>query len=223
MIQVSGLGGRDRCHNGVQFDDRHERVVGKLQWFGRANGRHHLGFGAPREGDLFKGVNMSYRGKAIQNIRFDVRLRGCGAQTNEDMTFSLAVKRACSKLIYDPDVLVDHYHGPRDEIPYYAVTIPVQDVEGFRNLAFNEVVARWDHLSTARRLVFLAWSLAVGVRICPGLVQAIRFTPRMGWASWRWFWIAQQGIGAACWSLLRQTFPTSKLTTKAEHSDSRRR
>jgi GT2 family glycosyltransferase len=207
---LGGLGGRDRCHNGIQFDDRREPVVGKLQWFGRAIGCHQFGFGPSREVDLFKGANMSYRYKAIRNIRFDARLRGSGAQPNEDMTFSLAVKRAGWKLIYDPQVLVDHYEGPREEIRYYALTIPVQDVEGFRDLAFNEVVARWDHLSVVRRVVFLVWSMAVGVSICPGLVQAIRFSPRMGWASWRRFWIAQQGIVAACWSLLRQTAPTNQ-------------
>jgi GT2 family glycosyltransferase len=202
---LGGLGGRDRCHNGVQFADRREPVVGRLQWFGRAIGHHQFGFGPPREVDLFKGANMSYRYKAIANMQFDVRLRGSGAQPNDDMSFSLALKRAGWKLIYDPQILVDHYEGPREEIRYYALTIPVKDVDGFRNLAFNEVVARWDHLSVVRRVVFLAWSMAVGVRICPGLVQAIRFTPTMGWASWRRFWIAQQGIAAASWFLLRQS------------------
>lgn len=201
---LGGLGGRDRYHDGTRFDERRKSVVGKLQWFGRGVGEHHLGFGPSREVDILRGANMTYRFKAIADLRFDVRLRGIGAQPDEDMSFSLAVKRSGWKIVYDPQVLVDHYEGPREEIRYTSLTIPVKDAESFRNLAFNAVVARWDHLCVFRRIVFLVWSIAVGVRVCPGLVQAIRFTPRMRAASWLRFWIAQQGIVLAYLTLMKR-------------------
>jgi hypothetical protein len=43
-------------------------------------GNHHLGVGEPREVDVLKGVNMSYRRTAIADIHFDERMRGTGAQ-----------------------------------------------------------------------------------------------------------------------------------------------
>jgi GT2 family glycosyltransferase len=196
--QLGGLGGRDRCFNGKEFDDRQVELVGKLQWIGRRIGNHHIGTGGLREVDMLKGANMSYRAAAVKGLRFDTRLRGSGSQPYEDIAFSLAVRRAGWQLMYDPDVLVDHYEGAREEIRYYTATIPVADAEGFRNFAYNGVVAMWDEFSPIRRVAFLTWSFFLGTRVCPGLVQAVRFTPIMGLASWKRFWIAQEGLfGAA--------------------------
>ena len=88
---VGGVGGRDRCHDGTGFDDRQRQVVGHLQWWGRAIGNHHLGFGAARRVDFLKGANMSYRAEAVRGRWFDTRLRGKGAQADDDLSFSLSV------------------------------------------------------------------------------------------------------------------------------------
>ena len=89
---LGGLGGRDRCFDGTAFDDRKHAVVGKIQWFGRVVGNHHLGFGTIREVDVLKGANMSFRASAMVNVRFDRRLKGIGTQPNDDKCFSVAVK-----------------------------------------------------------------------------------------------------------------------------------
>ena len=202
---LGGVGGRDRCGDGVQFDERRKEGVGKLHWYGRLDGYHNLGYGACRKVDHLKGANMAYRVSAIAKTRFDARLRGEGAQPFEDTAFSLAVRRNGWKLVYDPQVLVDHVEGARDEIRYYTYTLPVKDVDGFENMAFNNAVALWGNLSSARMLAFSVWSFGIGVRICPGMIQAIRFTPQMGLlASWRRFYIAQRGFAKAYWNLLRQ-------------------
>ena len=57
---LGGLGGRDRCFDGKTFDDRKESVVGKIQWFGRTIGNHHLGFGGVREVDVLKGRQYEF-------------------------------------------------------------------------------------------------------------------------------------------------------------------
>ena len=206
--RLGGLGGRDRCFNGKTFDDRENSLVGRMQWIGRRIGNHHIGAGGLREVDLLKGANMSYRAAAAKALRFDTRLRGSGAQPYEDIAFSLAIRRAGWQLMYDPDVLVDHYEGAREEIRYYASTIPVADAEGFRNFAYNGVVAIWEEFSPIRRAAFLAWSALIGTRVCPGLVQAVRFTPSMGVASWRRFWLAQEGLFGAA-----RDFITGRLKT----------
>ncbi|HEX4652503.1 MAG TPA: glycosyltransferase family 2 protein, partial [Granulicella sp.] len=53
---LGGLGGRDRCFDGKAFDERQEAVVGRIQWYGRMIGNHHLGFGGIREVDFLKGA-----------------------------------------------------------------------------------------------------------------------------------------------------------------------
>jgi cellulose synthase/poly-beta-1,6-N-acetylglucosamine synthase-like glycosyltransferase len=202
---LGGLGGRDRCFNGTSFDEQRESTVGKLQWFGRAIGNHHRGYGAIREVDLLKGANMSFRLAALENARCDTRLRGKGAQPNEDISLTLAVKRAGWKIAYDPNAVVDHYQADREEKRHYGGVAPITEIGPFTDFAYNEVVGIWDSLSITRRLAFIVWSLFIGTGVCPGLAQAIRFTPALGRQSWYRFLLAQRGKLAALSDLMRNS------------------
>jgi GT2 family glycosyltransferase len=191
--ELGGLGGRDRCFDGKVFDERKAAVVGKVQWFGRVIGNHHLGFGDIREVDVLKGANMSFRAKALANIRFDRRLKGKGAQPNEDICLCVAIRCAGWKIAYDPQAVVDHYPGQRTEVRHYNGVMPIKDENAFRDFSYNEVLGVWGGLNPFRRISFFVWSVLVGTGVCPGLIQAIRFTPKLGIHSWRRFSIAQQG------------------------------
>ena len=194
---LGGLGGRDRCFDGKQFDERQEEVVGKIQWFGRMIGNHHLGFGTIREVDFLKGANMSYRAACFAELRFDSRLKGTGAQPREDTTFSVAVKAAGWKLAYDPAAVVDHYAAEREEERHYVDVRALSDTRPFREFAYNDALCIWRALSVPRKAAFIVWSFLVGTRVCPGLIQAVRFTPKLGRGSWQRFYVAQQGkLGA---------------------------
>jgi glycosyltransferase involved in cell wall biosynthesis len=190
---LGGLGGRDRCFDGETFDDREASVVGRIQWYGRMIGNHHLGFGDIREVDFLKGANMSFRSDAFANLRFDSRLKGQGAQPREDTAFSIAVKAAGWKLAYDPSAAVDHYAAQRDEARHYVDVEALTDETSFREFSYNDILSIWLALKGVRKFAFVAWTVLVGTRVCPGLVQAIRFTPRLRGASWRRFYVAQQG------------------------------
>ena len=200
---LGGLGGRDRCFDGKSFDESREDTVGKLQWFGRAIGNHHRGYGALREVDILKGANMSFRCAALERARCDIRLRGKGAQPNEDISLTLAVKRAGWKVAYDPSAVVDHYQAVREEKRHYGGVIPILDAGPFVDFAYNEVIGVWDSLSLPRKSAFIFWSLFVGTGVCPGLLQALRFTPRLGWQSWYRFFLAQRGKIEAFIDLIR--------------------
>ncbi|WP_428395963.1 glycosyltransferase family 2 protein [Lichenicoccus sp.] len=189
---LGGVGGRDWCHDGARFEDRGASPVGRLQWFGRTIGNHHLGIGAPRDVDFLKGANMSYRAAALGGMRFDTRLCGTGAQPYEDIAFSLAVRRAGWKLLYDPLVAVDHYAATREEPRHYAGVAKGRDLRGLSELAHNEVVALWPSLTPAGRVAYVVWSVLVGTGTSPGLVQAIRYVPRLGTGSWRRFGTVQR-------------------------------
>ena len=201
--QLGGLGGRDRCFNGDFFDEEKASTVGKLQWFGRAIGNHHRGCGAIREVDILKGANMSFRAAALEKARCDTRLRGKGSQPNEDISLTLAVKRAGWRIAYDPNAIVDHFQSARDEERHYGGIVQITDPVPFVDYAFNEVIGIWDSLSHMRKVAFILWSLLIGTGVCPGLVQALRFTPRLGGQSWYRFYLAQKGKLEAIASLLR--------------------
>lgn len=182
---VGGVGGRDWIfHNGTERDDGTSLVVGKVQWFGRVIGRHNLGIGEPREVELLKGANMSYRRKAIHNLHFDERLLGSGAQVHNDLAFSLAVKRSGWKLIYDPKVELNHYIAQRfdeDQRDQF-------NSKAFFNAVHNETLALLDYLPAQRKLIFLIWAILIGTRKGFGLVQLIRFLPAEGkLAGQKWF------------------------------------
>ncbi len=199
---LGGLGGRDFCFDGVVFDIGKAETVGKLQWFGRTIGNHHLGYGTIREVDLLKGANMSFRREAITTARCDVRLRGKGAQPSEDISLCVEVRRQGWKIAYDPQASVNHYPGRRDEARHYGGVAPVTDINGFRDFAYNEVIGLWGAFTPARKAAFMIWSLLIGTGVCPGLLQAVRFTPRLGLNSWKRFGVAQQGKWAAFFDLV---------------------
>lgn len=173
---IGGVGGRDFMHVGGILRDGRARVVGKVPAYGKHVGNHHLGFGAPRDVDMLKGVNGSYRTHAIAPIGFDTRLRGTGAQVHWEMSLGIALRRAGWRLVYDPQVAVDHFLARRfDE----------DQREGFnslamQNAAYNEALIRLDHASWLERAAFLVWALVVGTRASPGFVQWVRFLPREG-------------------------------------------
>jgi len=190
---LGGLGGRDRCFDGRAFDDRQASVVGRIQWYGRMIGNHHLGFGEIREVDFLKGANMSFRSEAFANLRFDPRLKGTGAQPREDTAFSIAVKASGWKLAYDPAAAVDHYAAQREEARHYVDVQALTDERSFREFAYNDILSIWLAFKGVRKIAFITWTILVGTGVCPGFVQALRFTPRLGGASWRRFYLAQQG------------------------------
>jgi hypothetical protein len=108
-----------------------------------------------------------------------------------------------------------HYPGQRDDARFYSGVQKVLDVVGYRDCAYNTTIALWDEMSPPRRVVFLIWSLLVGTGVAPGLVQAVRYTPALGWRSWQRFWITQQGKAQAVAMLLRDQSRQPGVATPA--------
>lgn len=174
--RVGGVGGRDWVYHGTQLEDGACQVVGRVQWFGRVIGNHHIGIGKPREIDVLKGVNSSYRRTAYAALRFDQRLRGTGAQSHNEIPFCLALRQAGWKLIYDPEVAVDHYPAQRfDEDQRNQFN----DI-AYSNVVHNETLALLEYLPPVRRVVFLTWAILVGTPGALGFAQWLRFLPSEG-------------------------------------------
>jgi len=181
--RIGGVGGRDAIQRSEPWFEGERATVGLLQWHGRLIGEHHRGTGAAREVDVLKGVNMSFRRSVFRDLCFDLRLRGTGAQVHFEVAFCLTLKRQGWKLIYDPEIVVDHYIAQRfDE----------DQRESFNGIAFanavhNETLALLEHLSTTRQIAFWLWAVAIGTTQAFGLVQWIRYLPSEGaLATERW-------------------------------------
>jgi glycosyltransferase involved in cell wall biosynthesis len=167
--RLGAVGGRDWVHRDA-VDERNRALVGRVLWFGRAVGNHHIGAGPARDVDFLKGVNCAFRAAAICPIGFDERLRGAGAQVHNDMLACLAVKRAGWRIVYDPAIAVDHYPAPRydrDERNKFDAMATADAAYNFR-LALAELSPRW------KRLAAFAWHYLVGTRGAPGVVNLLR-------------------------------------------------
>ncbi len=189
--RVGGVGGRDWVYQGTRLEDGACLVVGKLQWFGRLIGNHHIGIGAGREVDVLKGVNMSFRRSAIGDLRFDLRMRGSGAQVHFEVVFCLTLRQKGWKLIYDPQIAVDHFPAQRfDEDQRNTF-----NAQAAINAIHNETVALLEYLPPLQKIIFLIWAIAIGTKVSYGLLQWLRFVSKDGdvarqklWACWRGRW-----------------------------------
>ncbi|MGK7893633.1 MAG: glycosyltransferase [Xenococcus sp. (in: cyanobacteria)] len=197
---IGGVGGRDFLYVNNDLIQGEKQIVGKLQWFGRTVGNHHLGVGEPREVDILKGANMSFRKDAIVGLRFDERLRGTGAQVYNDLSFCLAVRRRGWKLIYDPSVAIDHYFAERFD----------EDQRGkFNHIAMvnqvhNKTKVLLEHLSPLRRNAFLLWAILVGTRANIGFLQYLRFLPSESFLAGQKLLASFQGLWQG-WQTWKQT------------------
>jgi glycosyltransferase involved in cell wall biosynthesis len=173
---IAGVGGRDWVYHGTQLEEGEREVVGQVQWFGRVIGEHHLGVGEAREVDVLKGVNMSFRRSSIKELRFDERMRGTGAQVHFELAFSLGLKRAGWKLIYDPRVAVDHYPAQRFDEDQRNTFNDIALI----NSVHNETLVLLEHFPPAQRTAFLIWATLIGTRNSLGFLQCLRFFPKEG-------------------------------------------
>lgn len=195
---LGGVGGRDWIHHHGRLEDGSRTEVGRITWFGRCIGQHHLGVGPGREVDALKGVNMSFRAAALEGVSFDTRLRGSGAQVCNELGVSLAVKRRGWRLLYDPQIAVDHYPATRHDEDQRDAFSP----EAVHNAAFNEALLLCEHFSPWRRWVYILWASVIGHRASPGLLQWLRLRlaePRTATARFRATWTAR----AAAWRAAR--------------------
>jgi len=169
--RVAAVGGRDVL-TGPE-DERHP-AVGLVRWYGRITGNHHRGIGSVRPVDVLKGANMAFRTDWLRRFGFDERLRGIGAQVHNDLIICLQIRRAGGCLLYDPDLIVDHYmtHRPAGDDRTRGTLGAVSDE------VHNETLALMEFLPTWRRPLWLIAAVLWGTRRNPGLGVSLALLPR---------------------------------------------
>ncbi len=170
--RVGGAGGRD-----WQPFERGDRAdVGRVQWFGRMIGNHHLGAGTARDVDVLKGANCAYRAPLLRTAGFDARLAGSGAQLYWELALCLALRDAGWRLVYDPAIAVEHHVEPRDDGDQVHRGVfapgPLSDA------VHNQTLVLLAHRTGAERAAFLLWAIIIGTRHEPGLVQLVALALR---------------------------------------------
>lgn len=171
---VGGVGGRDN----QAINPGAAEVVGKLQWFGRLIGNHHLAVGPVREVDVLKGVNCCYRGDLLREIGIDRRLRGKGNVANWELGVSFAFARRGYRLLFDPSLQVTHHVGPRrdgDSNCRGGFNGPAH-----ADAVYNETLLLCEHLDGRSLAAFIIWSIAIGSSSTPGFMQLPRVILKEG-------------------------------------------
>jgi GT2 family glycosyltransferase len=162
---VGALGGRDYVYHDSPPERGSAAVVGTVSWYGRVVGNHHLGLGAARDVAVLKGVNLSVRGDVLRQVGFDTRLRGTSTEHHSELGLCLAVIRMGYRVVYDPEIAVDHTPQPR-----------VGEAREFRphqirDAAHNETLALLEHLSRTGCVAHLILTVGVGTHDQPGLAR----------------------------------------------------
>jgi glycosyltransferase involved in cell wall biosynthesis len=162
---VDAVGGRD-----VQRDRPADgtRVVGRLHRWGRMTGEHHVGCGAPRDVDILKGVNLAVRADALGLPRAGL-LEAAGNDPHNELVTLAWARRHGGRIVYDPDVLVDHDLAPR--FGDSRLGGPADEPAVVYATAANRVIAACA-VERGRLPAQLAYGVLVGTRESPGLVRA---------------------------------------------------
>jgi GT2 family glycosyltransferase len=163
---VGAVGGRDVIADARVRSNRSGRPVGIVAPSGRPQGNHHHEGIGVRDVDYLKGVNLS----VLRHLwHVDPGLRGSGNQSHWEMGTCLRIRRLGWRVLYDPELLVDHYTDERVGEPQRAS----RAAERLERDAHNELyeLARW--LPWWQAMAATSRALAIGSKELPGVGVAL--------------------------------------------------
>lgn len=150
--RIGAVGGPDYLHDeqGCRITGRATHV-GRITWFGRLWGNHHLSYPDVVAVDVLKGCNMSFRRALAPAV--DERMSVGGRCHHWELDIALRIRQQGKLLVYNPAVRVNHYPGPRT-----AVLEP-----GWVYMAnFNLVLVFLKYFHPLRQLAFLLYTFLWG-------------------------------------------------------------
>ena len=180
--EIGAVGGR--CINYSDFElVEYEPVdtVGKLTWFGRATGDMYKDttFSCAVEVDFLMGGNMSFRRQIGRAVNLDLVLnRNVGFYWELD--FIQQIKHLGYTVLFDPNVRVNHYTGPREITGMRAV-----NYDGVYWSSFNYTFLMLKHLPAYGKLAFIPYSFLLGRSGSAGVARIIFLLLRRRSIDWR--------------------------------------
>jgi GT2 family glycosyltransferase len=166
---VGAVGGRDLQHTKEGIQDLPARRIGRVLWYGRIIGNHHRRLAGVHSVESLKGCNMAFRRRLVKG--FDEGIIGNAHYYELDLC--LGVRRAGYRILYDGDLVVDHYVDAPRFLP------GAQSRDDLRRLFFtehNKVYVMMKNLAVPRQMVFVPYTFVVdplailrGLRAAPGV------------------------------------------------------
>ncbi len=175
-----GVGGRDIViQNGAVVNGTCRRV-GHMSWFGRIVGNNHLELIPPRViyVKVLKGANMAFRASALAGFRFDENFARGGSVGNE-LDLCLYVRRRGGRVIYDPEIRVNHYPAPRTS------DVARGGLGDRYCYSHNTMYVLLKHLSWPNKIAMLIYYFLVGQRASWGLLTILADPALRGRVAWR--------------------------------------
>ena len=166
---MGAVGGRDVIWLGGREFGREARAVGRINWLGRVTCNHHQIVRGCRGGDFLKGCHMSFRRDVLRPV--DGRLAG-PVPYGFEIDLGLYVRSMGRRVLYDPEVLVDHY-------PTRDYGADSQEMAWVVN--HNQTYVLLKHLTWPRKLAFLAYTFGVGDKNTIGLARVPYLALRHHW------------------------------------------
>jgi GT2 family glycosyltransferase len=191
---VGAAGGRDVVEHpdGTFEDTPRTSDVGRLTWYGRHVGAHHLGQGPARDVAFLKGVNAAYRRHALG---LPHGLRGEGAQVHFEVAMGRFARARGYRLVYDPAIEVAHRPAPRQGEDQRGAPSP----RAVSDASYNLVVA----IGGLRGACRVLYATALGDRGSPGVLYALAAALRGDLGAVRRARSAIAGTLAGGWALVR--------------------
>lgn len=167
---VGGVGGR--CINyfdGIKQEYPPVSVVAKLFWYGKPVGNMYCDctFSHPVSADFLMGGNLSYRMDRLRMAKPDARL-GENVSFHWEMDVGLQVKKMGCKVLFDPNIVVDHHSAPREVAGLRSV-----NYAGVYWSNYNYALLMRKHLTRFGFMSYVAYSLCVGWTGSPGLLYLL--------------------------------------------------
>ena len=163
---VGAVGGRDVIHDPTIDNTLGKKPVGIVTRSGQALGNHHRESVGVRDVEFLKGVNLSVR---RQLWHVDLDLLGDGHQSHWELGTCLRIRRLGWRVLYDAELLVDHYPDERMAEPQRGS----RDSYTLKRDAHNQLyeLVRW--LPWWQSATAAARGLLVGSKELPGPVVGI--------------------------------------------------
>jgi cellulose synthase/poly-beta-1,6-N-acetylglucosamine synthase-like glycosyltransferase len=163
--RVGAVGGRDVIAGAQAISGPQRDAVGVVTRGGRSVGNHHREAVGVRDVDFLKGVNLSVR-RALWHV--DEGLLGSGTQMHWELGTCLRIRRLGWRVLYDPELVVDHLPAARVSAP----TRSSRDPGSLEWDAHNEIyeLVRW--LPPGPAAIAAVRAFAIGTKHRPGLVAA---------------------------------------------------
>jgi GT2 family glycosyltransferase len=148
---LGAMGGRDLQHTSEGILDEPATVVGRIRWYGRIVGNHHRRLPGRHHVDILKGCNMAFRRSLLTG--FDEGI--IGNAHYYEMDLCLAVTRAGHRILWDGDLVVDHYTGAPRHLPG---NVEPLDPKRYYFMHHNMVYVMLKNLPFIRKNVFLVYT-----------------------------------------------------------------